>query len=109
MQLILVSFFCIPIGDLCSEYWYCLSRPIRARRPQPFAGRFRLQFKSTMRRRLSVKTAVLGAVKVRDHMATELVTLSPETVLLCAVHTLLTNDIAAEPVDWRVLAISIIL
>jgi CBS domain-containing protein len=37
-------------------------------------------------------------VKVRDYMATELVTLRPETELLRAVHLLLTHDIAAAPV-----------
>ena len=38
------------------------------------------------------------SVKVRDYMASELVTLSPETEILRAVHTLLINDIAAAPV-----------
>jgi len=38
------------------------------------------------------------AVKVRDYMATQLVTLEPKTEILRAVHTLLTNDIAAAPV-----------
>ena len=37
-------------------------------------------------------------VKVRDHMATDLVTLQPETEILRAVHTLLKHDIAAAPV-----------
>jgi len=37
-------------------------------------------------------------VKVRDYMATNLVTLSPDTEILRAVHTLLEHDIAAAPV-----------
>lgn len=37
-------------------------------------------------------------VKVRHYMATELVTLRPETEILRAVHTLLKHDIAAAPV-----------
>ena len=37
-------------------------------------------------------------VKVRDYMATDLVTLQPETEILRAVHTLLKHDIAAAPV-----------
>ena len=37
-------------------------------------------------------------VKVRDYMATQLVTLRPETEILRAVHTLLMHDIAAAPV-----------
>lgn len=38
------------------------------------------------------------SVKVRDCMAKKLVTLSPDTEILRAVHTLLTNDVAAAPV-----------
>ena len=38
------------------------------------------------------------SVKVRDYMAKKLVTLSPDTEILRAVHTLLTNDVAAAPV-----------
>ncbi len=41
---------------------------------------------------------MLKAVKVRDYMAKELITLSPDTELLRAVHTLLEHDIAAAPV-----------
>ncbi len=37
-------------------------------------------------------------VRVRDYMATDLVTLRPEMEILRAVHTLLENDIAAAPV-----------
>jgi len=37
-------------------------------------------------------------VRVRDYMATELVTLRPETEILRAVHALLKHDIAAAPV-----------
>lgn len=36
--------------------------------------------------------------KVRDYMATKLVTLLPETEIIRAVHTLLKHDIAAAPV-----------
>ena len=38
------------------------------------------------------------SVKVRDYMARDLVTLSPDTEILRAVSTLLDNDIAAAPV-----------
>ena len=38
------------------------------------------------------------SVKVRDYMARDLVTLSPDTEILRAVSTLLENDIAAAPV-----------
>lgn len=38
------------------------------------------------------------SVKVRDYMASKLVTLNPETEILRAVHTLISNDIAAAPV-----------
>ena len=38
------------------------------------------------------------AAKVRDYMATRLVTLSPETEILRAVNTLLKHDIASAPV-----------
>ncbi len=41
---------------------------------------------------------MLKSVRVRDYMATELVTLRPDTEILRAVHTLLKNDIAAAPV-----------
>ncbi|MEE8495831.1 MAG: CBS domain-containing protein [Xanthomonadales bacterium] len=41
---------------------------------------------------------MLKSVRVRDYMATELVTLHPDTEILRAVHTLLKNDIAAAPV-----------
>ncbi|MEX0962925.1 MAG: CBS domain-containing protein [Pseudohongiellaceae bacterium] len=37
-------------------------------------------------------------VKVRDYMATEPVTLRPETEIIRAVHTLLEHDIASAPV-----------
>ena len=39
-----------------------------------------------------------GSARVRDYMATDLVTLTPGTEILRAVHTLLENDIAAAPV-----------
>ena len=39
-----------------------------------------------------------GPVRVRDYMATDLVTLRPETEILRAVHALVENDIAAAPV-----------
>lgn len=38
------------------------------------------------------------SVKVRDYMARKLVTLNPDTEILRAVHTLISNDIAAAPV-----------
>jgi len=41
---------------------------------------------------------MLKSVRVRDYMATELVTLRPDMEILRAVHTLLKNDIAAAPV-----------
>ena len=37
-------------------------------------------------------------VKVRDYMATDLITLHPQTEILRATHILLENDIAAAPV-----------
>lgn len=41
---------------------------------------------------------MLGSARVRDYMATKLVTLTPGMEILRAVHTLLENDIAAAPV-----------
>ena len=41
---------------------------------------------------------MLKSVRVRDYMATKLVTLRPDTEILRAVNTLLANDIAGAPV-----------
>ena len=47
---------------------------------------------------MSTGTVMSGPVRVRDYMATDLVTLRPETEILRAVHALVENDIAAAPV-----------
>ena len=41
---------------------------------------------------------MLKSVLVKDHMTTDVVTLSPDTEILKAAHTLISNDIAGAPV-----------